>query len=65
MKNRKQSELLDKTVRMRQTLSGRDLDGEEILGLFLRTRIADNFVYDGRLGGFVKHGKRIIKKKFY
>lgn len=65
MKNIKQSELLNQAVAMRQTLTGRDLEGEEILGLFLRTRIADNFVYDGRLGGFVKHGKRIIKKNFY
>lgn len=65
MNNKKQIELLNQTVRMRKTLTGRDLNGEEILGLFRRTHIADNFVYDGRLGGFVKHSRRRIKRKFY
>lgn len=65
MNNRKQSELLNQTVNMRQALTGRNLNGEEILGLFQRIRISDNFVYDGRLGGFVKHGRRRIKRKFF
>lgn len=65
MNNNKQSELLTQTVCMRQALTGRDLNGEEILGLFGRVHVADNFVYDGRLGGFVKHGRRRIKRNFY
>lgn len=65
MNSRKQSELLSQTVHMRRELTGRNLNGAELLGLFQRTRISDNFVYDGRLGGFVKHDRRRIKRKFY
>lgn len=65
MNNNRQSELLAQTVRMRQELAGRNLSGVEILELFGRVHIVDNFVYDGRLGGFVKHGRRRIKRNFY
>lgn len=65
MNNNRQSELLAQTVCLRQALAGSDLNGVEILGLFGRVHVANNFVYDGRLGGFVKHGRRIIKRNFY